>query len=119
MQPHVRPGVFVAAVGADSPDKQELETTLLGKAKVVVDIMAQCAVAGELHHALTAGVLTRETVHAEIGQVIAGLKPGRQTREEIIIYDATGTALQDTAAAALCYEKAVSLGIGQTIDLGH
>ena len=116
MKRYITPGTFVAAIGSDSPDKQELETSLLQGTKVVVDIFEQCAMAGELHHGLESGLITKETVHAEIGQIIAGKKPGRETPDEIIVYDATGTALQDTAAAALCYEKAVEKGIGQFVD---
>ena len=78
--------------------------------------MEQCAMAGELHHALEAGILSRNDVHAEIGQIVAGKKPGREADDEIIVYDATGTALQDTAAAALCYEKAVEKEIGSYIN---
>lgn len=112
LKEYVNPGTFIAAVGADSPDKQELEETLLSENKVVVDILEQCAVAGELHHALEAGLMTTKDVNGELGDVLAGKKPGRISDDEIIIYDATGTALQDTAAAALCYEKAVERGMG-------
>jgi ornithine cyclodeaminase/alanine dehydrogenase len=116
MKKFIKPGTFVAAIGSDSPDKQELETSLLQGTKVVVDIFKQCAVAGELHHGLESGMITKDVVHAEIGQIVAGKKPGRETPTEIIVYDATGTALQDTAAVALCYEKAMEKGIGQFVD---
>jgi ornithine cyclodeaminase/alanine dehydrogenase-like protein (mu-crystallin family) len=113
----VRPGTFVAAVGADSEDKQELEPMLLSRATVVVDNLEQCATIGELHHALAAGVLTRSAVHAELGQVVAGRRPGRTTAAEIAIFDSTGTALQDVAAGALVYERALAAGAGRVIDL--
>ena len=116
MKKYIKPGTFVAAVGSDSPAKQELETALLQGTKVVVDILEQCAMAGELHHGLESGVIAKEDVHAEIGEIIAGKKPGRETPDEIIVYDATGTALQDTAAAALCYEKALEKGIEQFVN---
>src|SRR5437762_7090364 len=64
----LRPGTFVAAVGADSPEKQELESSILGSSKVVVDILEQCAAIGELHHA------PRSAVHAELGEIVAGRK---------------------------------------------
>jgi alanine dehydrogenase len=67
---------------------------------------------GDLHHALDAGVLTRADVHAELGEVVAGRKPGRESEEEIIIFDSTGMALQDVAAAAFAYEKAQRNGAG-------
>ena len=113
----VRPGTTVAAVGADSPAKREIEPGLMRGRKVVVDILRQCAVAGELHHALEEGLITEADVHAEIGEIVAGKKKGRESAEETIIYDATGTAIQDTAAAILVYEKAEARDIGLKIDL--
>ena len=110
------PGTFIAAVGADSEDKEELEPALLASGKVVVDILDQCATIGELHHALQEGVMTRSGVYAELGEIIAGKKPGRVTPDEVIIFDSTGTALQDVAAAATDYEKALVAGAGTTVD---
>jgi alanine dehydrogenase len=108
----VTPGAFVAAVGADNPQKQEIDPALLASATIVVDILEQAATIGDLHHAIAAGLLSRESVHAELGDVVANRKPGRTSAEEIIVFDSTGTALQDAAAAALVYEKAVSVGRG-------
>jgi len=113
----VSPGTFVAAIGADSPEKQEIDPTLMGGNKVVVDVLEQCRQVGELHHALEAGVINEKDVHAELGEVIAGKKPGRTSLDEIIIYDATGTALQDTAAASALYERALQRGIGTTLAI--
>jgi alanine dehydrogenase len=113
----VRPGTTVAAVGADSPAKQEIEAELLRGRKVVVDILRQCAVAGELHHALEEGLVTEADVYAEIGEIVAGKKTGRERTDETIIYDATGTAVQDTVAAILVYENAEARDIGLRIDL--
>ena len=113
----VRPGTFVAAVGADSPGKQELEPSQIAKAKLVVDILEQCADVGELHHALDAGLMTKDAVHAELGEVLAGRKAGRANEEEIIIFDATGSAIQDTAAAAAVYERAKAQGLGSSISV--
>jgi alanine dehydrogenase len=113
----VRPGTFVAAVGADAPGKQELEPTLLAAGRLVVDVLEQCAEIGELAHALRAGVLTREKVAAELGQIVVGLRPGRESRDEITIFDSTGTAIQDVAVAALAYERAVAAGRGLPVDL--
>jgi ornithine cyclodeaminase/alanine dehydrogenase len=86
-QDYVAKGTFIAAVGADSSEKQELEPSLMRRNKIVVDILEQCASIGELHHALDAGIVTKESVHAELGEVIAGIKPGRTTPDEIIIFD--------------------------------
>jgi len=113
----VRPGTFVAGVGADSPDKQELHPGLLARSRVVVDVLAQCAEMGDLHHALAAGVLARGDVHAELAEVVAGRKPGRVAPDETFVFDSTGTALEDVAAAAAVYEKAVARGRGLSVDL--
>jgi alanine dehydrogenase len=113
----VAPGTFVAAVGADNPEKQELEPILLASATLVVDVLDQCAEIGELHHALRAGVLTRERVHGELADVVVGRRPGRTSREEITIFDSSGTALQDVAAAIAVYEKASASGRGMVVKL--
>ena len=113
----IAPGTFIAAVGADSEDKQELDPALFSQNKVVVDLAEQCVTIGELHHALAAGSIYKEQVHAELGEVVAGTKPGRATSEEIIIFDSTGMALQDVAAAAAVYERALKTSAGKTINL--
>lgn len=116
---HVQPGAFIAAVGADNSDKQEIEPELLAENVVIADIVEQCATIGDLHHALASGVMRREDVRAELAEVIVGSKPGRVSKDEIIIFDSTGTALQDVAAAALVYQRAVSLGVGLSVELGR
>ena len=102
----VRAGTFIAAVGADSENKQEIDPQLLARHTVVADILDQCCAIGDLHHALDAQAMTRADVHAELGQVVAGIKPARTRDDEIIIFDSTGTALQDVAAAAAVYRRA-------------
>ncbi|MGD8867693.1 MAG: ornithine cyclodeaminase family protein [Gemmatimonadales bacterium] len=113
---HVHVGAFIAAVGADSPGKHEIEPGLMASATVVVDLLEQCARVGELHHALEAGLLTVDDVHADLGEIVSGRKPGRTSDDEIIIFDATGTALQDAAGAAAAYERALEAGIGTFFD---
>lgn len=112
----VRPGTFIAAIGADNPEKQELEPALMTDSKIVVDILEQCATIGDLHHALQAGLVTIADVHAELGEIVAGKKLGRESADEIIVFDSTGMALQDVAAAASVYEKAMREGCGITLD---
>jgi ornithine cyclodeaminase/alanine dehydrogenase len=106
----VRPGTFVAAVGADSPGKQEIEPTLLASSTVVADILDQCVHVGDLQHPIGSGLMTRDDVHAELGEVIAGKRPGRTSDQEITVFDSTGTGLQDAVSAAAVYEKAVAAG---------
>jgi alanine dehydrogenase len=102
----VRPGTFIAAVGADHEEKQEIEPQLMARAKVVTDLTEQAATIGDLHHAIDAGVMSREDVHAQLGEVVAGRRPGRTGDEEITIFDSTGTGLQDAAAALAVYRRA-------------
>jgi ornithine cyclodeaminase/alanine dehydrogenase-like protein (mu-crystallin family) len=110
-------GMFVAAVGADSPDKQEIDPRLMASGTVVVDILSQCAEVGELHHAIEAGIVERDQVHGELGEVIVGRVPGRTSGDEITIFDSTGTGLQDAAAAAAAYDRALEAGKGKFFDL--
>ncbi len=113
---YVAPGTFIAAVGADSEDKQELEPALLAASKIITDITEQCVTIGDLHHAIKQGLLTRADVHAELGEIVAGSKPGRTSRDDIVVFDSTGTALQDVAAAAVVYEKAIETSRGITLN---
>jgi len=115
----VSPGTFLAAVGADSAGKQELDPRILTRAKVVVDSLDQCAEIGDLHHAIAAGLLTRSDVHAELAEVIEGTKAGRASAEEIVVFDSTGTALEDVAAAAAVYEKALKEGRGRRFSFAR
>ncbi len=97
----VAAGTLVVAVGADNPHKVELAPALLASSKVVTDDTAQCAMIGDLHHAIASGAMRREDVHAELGEIIAGTRPGRGSRDERIVFDSTGIPIQDAAAAEL------------------
>lgn len=108
----IAPGTLVAGVGVDSEGKRELAPDLLTMCRVVVDVRSQCASFGDLHHAIAAGTMTPADVHAELGEVVAGTKPGRESADDMIVFDSTGMALQDVAAAALVYEHAVAAGRG-------
>ena len=103
---HVAPGTFIAAVGADNHDKRELHADLMAGAKVIVDVLDQCAEIGELHHALDEGVMTRADVVAELADVVAGTVEPRIGRDDIVVFDSTGTAIEDVAAAGIIYERA-------------
>jgi len=112
-------GTFVAAVGVDSEKKRELAPQLLRRSKLVVDVLAQCAAFGDLHHAIDAGVMTSSDVHAELGAVVAGRRPGRESDDEVIVFDSTGMALQDVAAAAVVYERARGRQCGTAVHFGQ
>jgi alanine dehydrogenase len=111
----VRPGTFIAAVGADHEDKQEIDPRLMAEATVVTDLTEQAAAIGDLHHAIAAGAMSRDGVHAELGEILAGRKAGRTSEEEIIVFDSTGTGLQDVAAAAAVYRRALQEQPGRRI----
>jgi ornithine cyclodeaminase/alanine dehydrogenase-like protein (mu-crystallin family) len=110
-------GAFVAAVGADSHGKQELDAALVASATLVVDVLEQCAEIGELQHALAAGLMRRDQVHAELADVVVGRRPGRTRDDEVIVFDSTGTALQDAAAAVAVYRSARASGRGVAVRL--
>ena len=113
----VRPGTFIAAVGADNEEKQEIDPQLLAAAKVVTDLTGQAAAIGDLHHAIVAKLMKADDVHAELGEVVAGRKPGRERDDEIIVFDSTGTGLQDVAAAIAAYRGAIEMKAGQALAL--
>jgi alanine dehydrogenase len=112
----VRPGCFVAAVGTDNEEKNEIDAELIASCKLVTDISEQCASIGDLHHALKKGKVTMSHIHAELGEVIAGKKNGRANDEEIIVFDSTGMGLQDVAAAASVYQRALEERRGLKLD---
>jgi alanine dehydrogenase len=114
---HVQQGAFVAAVGADSHDKQEIDPAFLASSKIVTDVLDQCARIGDLHHAIQANVMTKQNVYAELHEIVCGSKPSRNNEDEIIIFDSTGTAIQDVASAAIAYHRAIAQNAGTFIDV--
>jgi alanine dehydrogenase len=113
----VSPGTFVAAVGADNEHKQEIEPALLARAAVVADSIEQCATIGDLHHAIASGAMTMADVRAELSAVVVNPALGRRTGDEIVVFDSTGVAFQDVAAAAIVFERAMAAGVGQSVEL--
>jgi ornithine cyclodeaminase len=104
----LRPGQHVTAVGADAPGKQELEAACLARADlIVVDRLTQCASFGELRHALDAGLFRADRVHADLGEIVAGLMPGRARADQITIVDLTGVGFQDTAIASVALDRVI------------
>ena len=109
---HSHAGLFIAAVGADNPEKNELAPALLAQSRVVPDILDQAATMGDLHHAIAAGAMTRDDIHGELADVLCGRVPARRNDDEVFIFDSTGTALQDVATASIALSRAVERGIG-------
>ena len=110
---HADPGQHITAMGSDAEHKNEIAPALLARVSYVADRLSQTRVLGELHHAIAAGVIPADSIFPELGQVIAGQRPGRLTRDEITLADLTGTGIQDTAIAALAVSRALAAGAGQ------
>ena len=89
----------------------------MASSTLVVNVLEQCAEIGELQHVLAARLMTREQVHAELADVVTGRRPGRTQDDEITIFDSSGTALQDVAAAVVVYEHARATGRGTDVTL--
>lgn len=113
----VRPGTHINAMGADAEGKQELDPTLLKRAKVVIDDWAQASHSGEINVPLRQGLFAQEDVYAEIGEIVAGLKPGRTSDTDITIFDSTGLGVQDLVTGAKVYRLAKTRGLGKYFDL--
>ena len=114
----VSPGTFVAAVGADNEEKHEISLPLLRSSVIVVDDIEQCAKYGDRHHAIAAGTVARSDVRATLDQIVSGNVAGRINDSEIIIFDSTGVAIEDAAAAAIVFENAQAAGAGATLEAG-
>ncbi|MGE6784472.1 ectoine utilization protein EutC [Ensifer adhaerens] len=109
----LQPGQHVTAMGSDAEHKNEIEPGVItGAGLYVADSLKQTRRLGELHHAIEAGLVTEGTIFPELGEIIAGHKPGRSGPEEITVADLTGTGIQDTAIATLAAARAASAGSG-------
>jgi alanine dehydrogenase len=108
----VEPGTHIAALGADLEGEQELDPAILKRARVFVDDIRQCRPDGEINVALRDGHISEDDVAGEIGKVICGELEGRQSDDQVTVFDSTGIALQDSATVPLEYERAVAAGVG-------
>jgi len=108
----VSPGTHIAALGADLEGEQELDPKILQRGRVFVDDIRQCRADGEINVPLREGLIAEDDVAGEIGKVICGELEGRQSDDQITVFDSTGIALQDSATVPLEYERAVAAGVG-------
>ncbi|ELY54866.1 alanine dehydrogenase [Natronolimnohabitans innermongolicus] len=106
----------INAIGADAEGKHELTDDLLQSATIVIDDHEQCTHSGEINVPYHAGVLSDDDIHAEIGEVVVGSKPARADETGVTVFDSTGLAIQDVAAAHVVYENARESGSG--LDFG-
>jgi alanine dehydrogenase len=112
---NVRRGTHVNAIGSNVPARRELSVDLLKASKVVVDLKEQAVQESGDLEPVRRNELPASTVYAELGQVVSGLRPGRDGPEDITIFKSVGIALQDIAMAQLVYERAVAKGIGTEV----
>ena len=111
-------GAHVNAIGAYRPDTREIPGKTVGRATLVVDSRQACmAEAGELVMAMGEGHLERDASPAEIGEVLAGTRPGRTGDDELTIFKSVGNAVQDLAVAGLILEEAKRLELGTEVEL--
>jgi len=111
----IKEGTHINAIGADAIGKEELDPELLIRSKIIVDDIVQALHSGEVNVPLSKHYISENDIHAQLGEVIAGLKPGRTSEEEITIFDSTGLAIQDVASAHLAYERAIGKGLGRQV----
>ena len=108
----VKPGTHVVAIGTDQRGKQELDPEIFRNAKIVNDSIEQCVEKGETWHPLNENVISRDDIHAEIGEILLDKKPGRESDEEVTIFDSTGMAIQDNTTSARIYRNALERRVG-------
>jgi ornithine cyclodeaminase/alanine dehydrogenase-like protein (mu-crystallin family) len=113
----LHPGLHITCMGADLPEKQELEPGVLSRADLLVcDRKSQCFTMGELHHGLEAGLLSENSKILELGELTSGRMAGRKSEDQITICDLTGTGVQDIAISLLAYRKAIDQGLGLQVE---
>ena len=110
-------GTHLNCIGADAPGKEEIDPAILRRSKIVVDNWDQASHTGEINVPVSAGMISKSSVWAELGEVVAGIKPGRTATNEITVFDATGLAIQDAVTAELVYRKAIEKKKGHNISI--
>ncbi len=104
----LKPGVHINAVGSFSPERQELDADTIARSLVVVD---------SRESAMAEAGLPPDRIHAELGEILAGRKPGRSSPAQITCFKSCGLAVQDAAAAGIALEQAVARNLGTPVNL--
>ncbi len=116
MSAHVSAGTHLACMGTDTIGKQEVEPTLLARATVFADEVAQSVTLGEAQHAVAAELIQAVSI-TPLGAVLTGAHPGRRSTDEITLFDGTGVGLQDLAVAAMALQRALERGLGIEVSI--
>jgi ornithine cyclodeaminase/alanine dehydrogenase-like protein (mu-crystallin family) len=112
------PGTHVTGVGSYAPHMQEVDEETVRRSKIVVDSLQAClAEAGDLIVALEKNVISKLDIHAELGQIVNGERPGRESHDEITFFKSVGVAVQDAAAANAVLREAEAQGLGTLVTL--
>lgn len=113
----VKDGTHFNCIGADAPGKQEMDPKILRRGRLVIDDWEQASHSGEINVPLSKGELAKDDVNAEIGEVVAGLKPGRENDEQVTIFCSTGLAVQDCLTAKIAYDAALQQKVGRSMQI--
>ncbi len=109
----LEPGQHINGIGSHSPNARELDTTTIVRCKIVPDSTPACLVeAGDLMIPIEEGAMSKNHLHADLGEVVAGLKTGRENQEEITLFKSVGLAIQDVSTASFVYAKALEAKVG-------
>jgi alanine dehydrogenase len=117
MEEWIKPGVHINAIGSDEPGKEELDPNILKKAKIVVDDYREAMHRGEINVPLSKGIIKKEDIYAELAEIVSGKKKGRESHDEITVFDATGLAIEDVAVGWEAYKKAKEKNLGKVVNL--
>lgn len=113
----VKPGTHISAVGGYTPEMQELPIETVARSRIVVDSRATLMEeAGDIVKAMKAGLITEADIHAEIGEIVLGIKSGRQSDDEITFFKSVGNAVQDAAAAQVALKNAHAMNLGVEVE---
>jgi alanine dehydrogenase len=114
----IQEGMHISSVGADMPHKRELHPSVYARAdKWVTDLISQALITGEIADGIQEGAIGEDTLHATLGEIVAGHKPGREDDAEITVFKSTGMAIQDVATAKSVYELAKERGVGVELSI--
>jgi ornithine cyclodeaminase len=114
---YLSPGTHVTGIGSYTPQMQEVDEVTVQRAKIVVDSLKAClAEAGDLLIPLEKNLISKLDLHGEIGAIVNGQLPGRESAEEITFFKSVGVAVQDAVAAAVALHNAEALGLGTLVE---
>ena len=114
----VKAGTHINGIGSHSPGARELDTEIIRRSLLIADSREACIKeAGDVMIPISEGAITEDHIHAELAEVVTGMKEGRTSADQITLFKSNGLAIQDAAAAKVAYDKAREMGIGTDVDI--